>query len=293
MIRLILLVCVAMTVALPARAQGAQDTIRWVYTSLEGLGPAESKGLAYLMSPAQRGQYFSQRMVDFFDANDSYGADLMTACIDFALDIPGQDFDAREIARTLTVSAQGDAQALSVTASFQNFGQVAQVVYDFIAEDGFWKIDDISGPGYRVSRISCEPRGVAGQSADAVEAEAEELPAYTGGAVSYCYQQGYGTFRVDVAPDGNAQFRLNSVQANGHSCSARGSAQRRVDGWVYEEMLVSGRCRIEILVTAEQGLRLRDEDWNCKPTLCGQRAVIDGLTFTRDDQINCALMPPE
>ena len=80
-------------------------------------------------------------MVTFFDANDSYGDNLMTACVDFAFDIPGQDFDENEIARTLTVSSTGDAARRSVTASFRNFGQVARITYDFIAEDGFWRID--------------------------------------------------------------------------------------------------------------------------------------------------------
>lgn len=149
---------VTLTAALPARAQNPEDLVRWIYTSLSAPGPAQARGLGYLSAPAQRGQYLSRRLAAFHDANDTYGDDLMTACVDFGFDIPGQDFDEAEIARTLTVTSAGDATRLSVTARFTSLGEPAAITYDFIPEDGFWRIDDIAGPGWRVSQIPCRPR---------------------------------------------------------------------------------------------------------------------------------------
>ncbi len=263
----------ALVAALPARAQTPEDLVRWIYASLSAPGPAQAKGLAHISAPAQRRQFLSRRLADFYDANDSYGTDLMTACVDFAFDIPGNDFDEHEIARTLTVTTTGDPARPSVTARFTNFGQPAEFTYDFIPEDGAMRIDDIAGPGWRVSQIPCVPKG--GSS-----------PAATRGT-GYCYRSGDNTLRLDVAGDGRALFELDSWQVAGHNCGAGGVAQPIEGGWLFED----GPCRIEILVTPESGLRLTDHDWICKQTMCGARAVIDGLAFPRASQVDCALMP--
>jgi hypothetical protein len=262
----------ALAAAPPARAQTPEDLVRWIYTSLTLPGPAEVKGLAYLSAPAQRRQFLSRRLADFHDANDSYGTDLMTACVDFAFDIPGQDFDAAEIARTLSVTSGGDPARPSVTARFTSFGQPAEITYDFISEDGTLRIDDIAGPGWRVSQIPCVPKSGSPAS-----------PASPG----YCYRTDETTLRLDVAGDGQAIFALDSWQAAGHHCGAGGPARPTESGWLFE----ADACRIEILVTPESGLRLTDRDWVCKETMCGARAVIDGLSFPRASQIDCALMP--
>ncbi|MBL9059783.1 MAG: hypothetical protein JNK88_07150 [Mangrovicoccus sp.] len=38
-------------------------------------------------------------------------------------------------------------------------------------------------------------------------------------------------------------------------------------------------------------LQLADPDCGCKPTMCAQRAVIDGLVFARRSQVDCASLP--
>ena len=259
-------------IAPTAWAQTPEDTVRWIYTSLAQPGSADTKGLSYLASPEQRAQFLSRRMVAFYQANDSYGDDPAGACVDFGLEIPGNDFDISEILRTLSLTMTGDSARTSVIASFSTFGTPAQVVYDFIVEDGYWRIDDIAGPGWRVSQISCSPR--------------------PGGAVSgYCFSNGSDALRLDVAADGSAVFDLESWQANGHSCGAGGYARAMNGGWTYEDVLYGTPCRIDILVTPDQGLRLSDVGGACRRTLCGARAVIDGLIFPRSSQIDCSLMP--
>ncbi len=193
-----------------------------------------------------------------------HGGDPVTACIDFGLDIPGNDYDEAEILRTLSLSSRGTQMRTTVEATFSTFGSPARIAYDFIVEDGFWKIDDIAGPGYRVSQIHCTVRTLA---------------------AAYCYQSGNASMRLIRRPDGGAEFDFNSWQGNGHSCSGQGRARAIDGGWEYAG--VQG-CRLRILVTPQQGLRLSDADWVCKRWMCGQRAVMDGLEFPRSSQIDCA-----
>ena len=264
------------------KAQGPEQTVNWIYTSLTASGPV---GLSYLGARERRAQFLSRRLVAFYEANETYGNDLAAACVDFAFDVPGQDYDAAEIARTLTLSTTGDATRQTVTARFSNFGQPALVVYDFIAEDGFWKIDDIAGPGWRVSLIPCAPRAAsAAPAAPAATAPAD-------GSAQYCYVRGDDTLRVDAAANGAARFEFFSVQANGHTCSARGKAQQVQGGWLFIDGTDANACRIGIMVTADGGLAISDPNWVCKPAYCGQRAVMDGLTFPPASRIDCARMP--
>ncbi|MGR3565679.1 MAG: hypothetical protein ACU0FH_05985 [Heliomarina sp.] len=256
-------------------AQSPEDTVRWIYTSLSQPGSAEQKGFAYFRAPERRAQYMTNRMVTLFNANDTYGDDLASACIDFAPEIPGNDFDAAEIARTLQTTAEGDDQALSVTAQFSNFGTPAEIVYDFIPEDGFWKIDDIAGPGWRLSQIPCT---------------AASAP--SGGALTgYCYVTDNASLRLRVDNAGHGEFEFDSLGANGHFCGALGPVGPMPGGWVYQEDFQGAQCRIEITVTPESGLRLIDVDGGCKMSLCGQRAVIGERVFSRADQLDCAQIP--
>jgi len=274
MLRALSFVLLLLTAA-PVRAEGPEDTVRWIYASLIQRvgGPG---GLAYLSAPERRGQFMTRRMVAFYDANDSYGDDMMAACVDFAFEIPGQDFDEAEIARTLSITSSGDDTQKVVTARFSNFGQPAEVAYSFVPEDGVWKIDDIAGPGWRVSEIPCSPKGAA--------------PAQ-GGITSYCFLNGDDTMRLDLHQDGRASFDFLSWQANGHTCGGQGVAGPIAGGWAYEEAIEGAICRIEIMVTEDGGLRLTDRDWACKPRLCGQRAVLDGLSFPLASQVDCAALP--
>lgn len=260
----------------PALAQTPEDIIRWIYQSHTRPGPAN--GTHHLSSPSQRAQFFSRRMVAFFEANDSYGNDLANACLDFALDIPGNDFDAQEILRTLSVTSAGNADRSSVTASFTTFGQPAQIIYDFISEDGFMRIDDIAGSGWRVSLIPCTPK-------PAVSA------ATTPTTGSYCYMSGDDTLRLDVRADSSASFEFSSWQSHGHNCGGSGQARAIAGGWLYEDRYSGHVCRMGIMVTPDGGIRLSDPDHQCRPGRCGMRAVIDGLQFARSTQIDCARMP--
>ncbi|MEX0340676.1 MAG: hypothetical protein AB3N11_16750 [Arenibacterium sp.] len=270
----------AVFAASPLRADTPEELVKWIYTSLQHAVPAEQKSLDYLMSPAQRIQFFSERMITLFNNNDSYGDDLAAACIDFGIAIPGQDFDRNEIAQTIQTVAAGDEESQRVVARFTNFSIPAEITYDFIIENGRWVIDDIDGAGVRLSAINCPHKSAATAPA----------PAPAPQITSYCYQDDFQSLRLDVAADGNATFRFDSIQSNGHGCGGQGRAARVPAGWVYEEELNGRACKIEFTVTQDQGIRLSDPEWACKPTLCGQRAVIDGITYPRESQVICSMM---
>ena len=291
--RFLVALMLALSLAAPARAQGgAEDMVRWIYASLTGLG--SEKGLAYLAAPERRAQYFSPRMVAFYEAEDSYAAAGQMGCIDFGLEVGAQDFDATEIDRTLTVTSEDRRGRRIVTASFSNFGQLTRVAYQFSDQGGFWVIDDIIGEGWRVSDLACEARGVAeAERREKAKKKGEGVkgPAYTAGAAEYCYRDGLNTLRMSVGEDGVAAVRLESVGPTGHKCVAGGDAAWTGDGWLYAGRVLGNDCRLEILVTADQGLLVGDADASCKAAMCGPSAVLDGLTFPRATQIDCAYMP--
>jgi hypothetical protein len=124
-------------------------------------------------------------------------------------------------------------------------------------------------------------------------AASSPAPAQTAGkAKSYCYKTAESTLRLDVGSKGQAAFQFASWQGGGHSCGGGGTAAPMAGGWVYEAELAGGPCRMEFLIS-DGGIRLTDADWRCKATLCGQRAVIDELTFPRSSQVACASAPAQ
>lgn len=248
-----------------AAAQTPQEIVRWVYASLLNDGHASQKGIDFLSSPAQRGSYFSDRMEAFYSSRDN-GA---MGCIDFGFAIPGNDFDAGEVVQSLQISTRENANGgLTVQANFTNFGEAAHVEYDFAAEDGYWKIDDIAGAHFRVSQIDCS-------------AQKNTAPV---SSAAYCYKQGDDTLRLDVSATGDAHLDFVSWQANYHTCSADMAGRQVADGWDFHD---AQGCVIQVRVSGGN-INLADPDWACKPMMCGQRAVIDGISFPAATQIDCA-----
>lgn len=269
--------------ALPARAQDTpEDLVRWIYASLLSQ-PGAASGVAYLSAPERRRAFFTPRMVAFFDANDSYGDDLMMACLDHALEIPGQDFDPAEIGRTLTVTGSGDTGRRIVTARFTTFGQAAAVSYHFAPEDDVWRIDDIATASGRVMDTPCRPKAEqAGGAAGVVR------------GTGYCFVSGDDRLILDIAGDGRGLLTLESWQAGGHSCGITDAMLAPTQtGWRHDGAGATPDrpCTLTIDITPDGGIRLSDPGGNCKRGYCGQRAALDGLGFPAASQVACAAMP--
>ena len=251
----------------PGAAQTPEEIVRWMYSSLSQPGAAETKGLAFLSAPAQRGQYFTTRMRDFYSSNESYGDDLALSCVDFAFDIPGQDFDEDEIARTLAVTSESNGDRMTVIARFTSFDAPAAIAYDFAIEDGFWRIDDIAGPSWRVSQIPCTPRSAA---------------------TDLCFKTDGDNLKLQPGASGVARFGRSSWQGNGHSCGVSGTASPVDGGWMFERNIDGQLCRLQFLRTPEGGIQLSDPEWACKAHYCGARAALDGMRFAPANRADCA-----
>lgn len=284
MLRLLFLIP-ALLLAAPLRASSPEDTVRWIYESLASAGSGP-QGLAYLATPEQREQYFSARMVAWFRINDTYRVEKLPGCWPHMFDVPTADADPAEIARTLTLTSTYAPDRQTVTASFLSHGTLARITYEFVAEDGFLRIDDIAGPGWSVSRITCTPLG---GEPDSTSQDSGVAATYDAGSARFCYVTGEDRLQLRVQDDGSAELALVSRQSTGHKCEAQGKAGWTGRGWILEAGPGDSGCRLEILLTREQGLRLRDRDFSCKPYLCGPRAVLDGLVFERGDQVDCTL----
>ncbi|MGD9865725.1 MAG: hypothetical protein AB7S99_21205 [Pseudodonghicola sp.] len=263
-------VCAVLTA--PAGAQTPEDLIRWVYLSYSQPGPAGTKGIGFLSSPSQRAQFFSRRQVAFFAANDSYRNSYARSCFDFALDIPGNGFNAQEIAQSLVVTTQQSAGRKSVTARFRNFEQLAQITYDFIEEDGFIRIDDIAGPGWRLSALPCAP-------------QTTQTPAAPTGR--YCFDKPDASVRLDLQPDGRAHFVVTSSAMVRYTCFMEGVADPAPGGWLYADREFAQGCTLKIITSPDGGVALSDPTHQCKAYYCGQAASLDGIRFDQSDQIHC------
>jgi hypothetical protein len=109
-------------------------------------------------------------------------------------------------------------------------------------------------------------------------------------AESYCFRagpDGASDLRLDIAGNGRASFTLESWQGGGHSCGASGQARAIEGGWVYRETIDGARCEIVLARTEDGGILLQDTDNRCRTTLCGARAMIDGLAFPHTSRVAC------
>lgn len=288
-------ICLFVLSALPVRADGPEEMVTWIYSTFAGVGAEDAKGTAYLARPDQRANYFSDRMVAFLEANESYLAQNLPGCISYPMEAAGPDYDPAEMLRTLTLDSIYQANRQIVTASFYSGGVLSRVKFHFTDVDGIWKIDDVAAGNRRISFINCQTRGTEAAPSPGQKkkkAPAEVAP-YGGDAVAYCYLTSGEQFVLDVAADGSADLWLKSAQPTGHKCEVKGPAKWAGTGWLFEQSVASGACRLEILITAQSGLRFVDEDFNCKPTFCGPSAKLDGLNFERDSQINCTYLRME
>lgn len=255
-------------------AQSPQDLVQWIYVSLSQPG---LHGVPYLSAPERRQQFFSDRLIRLFAANEFKDANHQPPCIGFGVDVSGQDYDAAEILRTLQIEAVNEGTRQIVHARFRNFGKPEIVSYEFAPVDGHWRIDDIAGQGWRLSEIPCDAANVAAPSTE---------------LAGYCYVHDGGTLRIELDSTGAGLFDLEIWAATGHFCGIRGNLTPTTTGWLYQEQLSNGvLCRLELGVTRDQGVRINDPQHDCKSHYCGMKAAMDGTEFPRSSQVDCAQVP--
>ncbi|RXT43595.1 hypothetical protein B6S44_28230 [Bosea sp. Tri-44] len=131
-----------------ASAETPEALVRGIYA-----GGLTQGSFSRLRSPAQRAQYFQPGLVKLFAADDR----SENLCIDFAITSSGQDYDEKEITRTLRIETKAGDNRAAVDVRFRNFGEANHIRYDFVRAGDRWKIADIASLSHRwrLSKLRC------------------------------------------------------------------------------------------------------------------------------------------
>lgn len=266
---------IAVSIALLPFAAGAntpEDLVRWIYQSDTTNVSYLSRGLTFLTLPDNRASYLTTRFAGFYDANETYGDDLLMACMDYYPSVPGTDSDSNEVYRTLNlVSSQSDTE-WRVDARFTNMGSPHHIAYVFVPEGGTWKLDDIVRDGNSMMAQPCSPKIESG-------------PKIRGSG--YCYIHGTNWLTLDIGGLGNGLVDVQSVQA-GHFCGMDAQISATPGGWIARGPDGVSACELKILAAPEGGLRL-SATYGCS-FFCGQRASLDQIYFPATSQVHCSQM---
>ena len=91
---------------------------------------------------ATREKYFSKSFDLLITTSETKAAHDGAAVLDFDPISASQDAELKKVTLKTDLLELGKAV---VSASFENYGQPTVVTYDFVKEDGLWKVDDIKG----------------------------------------------------------------------------------------------------------------------------------------------------
>jgi hypothetical protein len=144
-----LAVAAVLSAATPAAAQSAVDVVRAIYDNPEAANAwrdGEAAALGDYAGAALETLLAHNRLAE----RDGYG------CIDFDFVIAGQDYDADELARTLTLEDRTEGENATVWASFRQFGAPALVEWWLTLSEGRWQVTDVAGIGWTLSGINCD-----------------------------------------------------------------------------------------------------------------------------------------
>ena len=258
-------------------AQTPEEIVRGIY---EGGGTRSS--IDRMRAPDARNRYFQPALVRLFDANDR------DECIDFGLHIIGQDYDEREIARTLRLETRQEGERAVVEARFRSLSIANHFRFDFVRASEGWKIADIASltrdHRWRLSATPC--RGV--RAASAAPTTAAAGPAGRRRPGRYCFASRASQLRIEVEPSGNAQISLDHLGQAGHTCGLEGIGRPAGTGWQLELEGVKGPCRLTLVVSPAGRLTTRDPGGSCRATYCGMRAELADVAIDlRRDKGRC------
>lgn len=139
---------VSLLAAGAASAETPETIVRGIYA-----GGLAQGSFSRLRSPANRAQYFQPNLVRLFAIDDR----TENLCIDFAITSSGQDYDDKEIARTLRIETKTAGNRAAVDVRFRNLGEANHIRYDFARAGEAWKIADIASLSHRwrLSKLRC------------------------------------------------------------------------------------------------------------------------------------------
>ncbi len=151
-----LLVLPCMSVA--AQADDPRGVVEAVYGEIAAGAPEPDARFPAMRRPENRADHFAPALVALFDRDDRLTASRGgIGCIDFAIELDGNDFDEAEIGRTLRVEeVSRTAATATVDARFDVFGAPNHFRWSFVADGDRWMIADIESVGnWRLSETPC------------------------------------------------------------------------------------------------------------------------------------------
>lgn len=275
--RLLLSIAVLTCFAAGVRAAETPEAIvRGIYA-----GGGAKSSIDRIRTAANRGAYFQPALVRLFDANDR------EECIDFGLYIDGQDFDEKEIARSLRIEPKLDGERATVDARFTSFGKPNHYRYDFVRSGETWKIADIASlsGGWRLSSTRCGAAGKPVQQAGSAASGSPALAALRRPGRT-CFGNRSSGLKLIVGPAGDAQVVLEYLSPQSHVCKVEGRATPITDGWHLAVQGDEGLCKLDLAVSPARRMTVRDADGACSRNFCGARAWIADAAFnlSRDKQ---------
>jgi hypothetical protein len=107
-----------------------------------------------ITSKNNRTKYLVPSLARLYDANDA-GDDMgKPPCIDFNILVAGQDFDANQLRKSLSIRQTSNDGTRAEIVSKP--GPTDTFRYEFVKDSGRWKISDVILPwGQRLSQITC------------------------------------------------------------------------------------------------------------------------------------------
>ena len=103
----------------------------------------------------------SERLNALYEADAQSTPEGEMGAIEFDPYVNGQDYEITDLTIGEPLVEGGTA---TVEVSFLNFGQLTELTYDLVLEQGGWKIDDVASADtenpYRLSEIFAEAQGV-------------------------------------------------------------------------------------------------------------------------------------
>ena len=107
-----------------------------------------------ITSKNNRTKYLMPSLARLYDANDAADDMGKPPCIDFNILVAGQDFDANQLRKSLSIEqTSNDGKRAEIVSKP---GPTDTFRYEFVKDSGRWKISDVILPwGQRLSQITC------------------------------------------------------------------------------------------------------------------------------------------
>jgi hypothetical protein len=142
--RIILAVILAIALVGAASAKSVDSDPVLLITAIYKTYETDSAGLPHI---------YSKRLQALVNKDDKETPEGMVGRIDWDVFIDGQDWKLTEL--KITSVSQTPTQA-QVRATFKNFDQPSDMLFDLVLEDGHWRIDDVTKtlkPRWTMSKI--------------------------------------------------------------------------------------------------------------------------------------------